>query len=162
MDRPLTKILTIYFFASILISTLIGINYGDRLVYLAKATEYINLIFALMAASVFSVASIVGDPSKLRGNWHLSEQTAKQALIDIKLLFYFFWLCIFTIAFSIFAEIERCTPKDYSCKHPFGIYRAFFGLSTFGLMMSLTIPVLMFKIHEESLNSEIESRKLGK
>ncbi len=130
---------------------------GDVLRESDKPAEYIGVTFSILAASLFAVVSIVGDPSMLlSGNWRVGWESAKQTQRDLQKFNYLFLWYLITLGLLVFSEIvEYAAWLDLYFVHNI---LAFFA--TFGFVVSFGLPFELQAIQRQRLEQEIRQRKV--
>src|SRR3990167_6350659 len=74
----------IFLGAASAISIVAGIYLGDVIRLSEKPSEYIGVTFSILAATLFAVVSIIGDPGMLMpGNWRVGWESARSIQADL-------------------------------------------------------------------------------
>ena len=122
-----------------------------------KPSEYIGLIFSVLAASLFAVISIISDPSfLLPGNWRGSWEQAKHIQLRLFQLINLFILYLIVLALLVISEIIEA--KQLACLY--FIHDVFAFVAVFSFCMSLFwLPFEIVKIQKRRLEQEIMYRK---
>ncbi|WP_299437852.1 hypothetical protein [uncultured Rhodospira sp.] len=143
---------------ALVISIWSGYYLGDSIRESEAPAAYIGLTFSVLAASLFAVVSIIGDPGMLLpGNWRVAWESAKQIQGDLQRFNALFLLYIVILGLLVFSEIVEA--KEWS--HLYFVHNIFAGMSTFGFIVSLALPGELARIQRERLDQEIRSRRQG-
>lgn len=146
----------IFLGVSLVISIVAGYYLGDVLRLSDKPSEYIGVTFSILAATLFAVISIIGDPSMLLpGNWRVGWESAKGIQSDLHRFNLLFLWYILTLGLLVASEIIEF--KGYSCLY--FVHNIFAFFVCFGFLVSLALPFALAKIQRERLDQEIEQRK---
>ncbi|WP_125182696.1 hypothetical protein [Minwuia thermotolerans] len=146
----------IYFFASLTVSVLAGYYWGDELRLSEKPSEYIGVTFSILAATLFAVISIVGDPSMLiPGNWRVAHENAKDIQKEIHSFNFLFILYILVLGLLVVTEIIEFASWDSY----YFVFNIFAGISTFAFLASFGLPFSLTRIQRDRLNQEIRNRR---
>ncbi|MCA0961972.1 hypothetical protein [Salipiger bermudensis] len=144
--------------AIVLIVPGIGVYFGmgDALRASEKPAEYIGVIYSILAASLFAVVSIVGDPSMLMpGNWRQAWQDAKDVQLRLMRLTYLFVLYLIVLALLVASEIiEHAKLESWYIVHDVFAY-----LATAAFLVSLWLPFEIKEIQILRLEQEIKARR---
>jgi hypothetical protein len=136
-------------------SAFIGYYIGEPLKESDKASEYIGLVFSILAASLFVVISIIGDPSMLLpGSWRAAYISAKQIQVSLQKWIALFWWYLVVLGLLVTTEIVK-TLETECFGWLFNVY-GFFAVS--GFFFSFPLPYVLAKIQRERLRQEIENR----
>lgn len=129
---------------------------GDVLRASEKPAEYIGVIYSILAASLFAVVSIVGDPSMLMpGNWRQAWQDAKDVQLRLMRLTYLFVLYLVVLALLVTGEIiEHAALESWYFVHDVFAY-----LATAAFLGSLWLPFEIKEIQILRLEQEIKARR---
>lgn len=135
---------------------LAGYYLGDTLRTSAKPSEFIGLTFSILAASLFAVVSIVGDPSMLLpGSWRLAWEGAKSIQARLQRLNLLFVWYLLTLGLLVASEIVKHQKWDsLDIVHS---VLAFFAV--FGFITSLALPFELQSIQRQRLEQEIHYRR---
>ena len=132
---------------------------GEALQSSDRASEYIGLIFSILAASLFATISIVGNPSMLvSASWKSSWKDAKAIQKRLKRLTYLFVLYLIVLALIVLSEIVKANELSQY----YSVYDYFAFASIFAFLLSLWLPFEMCSIQEKRLEDEIKLRKSKK
>jgi len=141
--------------ASIL-ATLVS-YYGQPLIHNnAQAISLITTVFSIIAGFLVAIIAITGDPALLPpGTWRAAEmerENIKRRLIRHKWLFILYLTTLCLVFFSLLIQKE-CPQVNIWIER---IY-LFFGVLAFTL--SVQLPSLLTKIHQERIDCVIEHRR---
>lgn len=136
-------------------SILAGIYLGDALRLSEKPSEYIGVTFSILAASLFAVISIIGDPSMvLPGNWRVGYESAKRIQGQIQIFNYLFVWYLLTLGLLVASEVIEA---EY-IESLYWIFNVFAGFSVFGFLISLSVPFMLSRIQKDRLEEEVRFR----
>lgn len=146
----------ILFVAAIAVGVVVGYFWGDEVRLSDRPSEYIGLTFSILAASLFAVVSILGDPSMVMpGSWRAAWLNAKEIQGDLQRLNYLFVLYILVLGLLVVTEIiEHANWNKF-----FFFHNIFAGLAAFAFVFSLALPFELAAIQRARLQSEINQRK---
>lgn len=135
---------------------LVLLGAGDALRESDRPSEYIGLIYSILAASLFATISIVGDPSMLlAGGWRGAWRAAKGIQLRLLRLTYLFVLYLVVLALLVACEvIEFKKLEDYYFMHDI-----FAFTSALAFILSLWLPFEIKEIQITRLEQEISGRK---
>lgn len=142
--------------AIIFVCSLAGYFVGEPLRISEKPSEYIAVLFSILAASVFAVISIVGDPIMLLpGGRRIAWENAKSIQIELQKLNDTFTLHILTLLLLIVSEIVEamCWERFYF------LYNVLAFSASLGFLLTFSLPHRLSKIQRDRLDREIRSRK---
>jgi hypothetical protein len=129
---------------------------GEALRSSEKPSEYIGLVYSILAASLFATISILGDPGNLvRGGWRTAWEQAKVVQIRLLRLTYLFVLYLIVLGLLVFSEIVEAKKIT----ELYIVHDAFAWLSIAAFLCSLWLPFEMKDIQIERLEQEISNRK---
>lgn len=135
---------------------LCNLGLGDWLRQSEKPSEYIGVTFSILAATLFAVISIVGDPSMiLAGSWKTAWNSAKEIQIRLVRLKYLFLLYLVVLTLLIATEIV----KFMKFVEFYWVYDVFGWMTVFSLIASYWLPFEIVQIQTQRLNDEITARK---
>ncbi|WP_173485856.1 MULTISPECIES: hypothetical protein [unclassified Aliiroseovarius] len=140
----------------VLPSVAVYLGAGEALRVSEKPSEYIGLIFSILAASLFATVSILGDPSNLiRGGWRTAWEQAKDVQFRLMRLTYLFVLYMFVLVLLVVSEVieAKCLVSFYWVH---GLF-AWFSIAAF--LLSIWLPFEVKNIQVSRLEQEIENRK---
>lgn len=152
------KKISLLFVALAVPSLAVYMGAGEALRVSEKPSEYIGLIFSVLAASLFATVSIVGDPGNLmRGGWRAAWEEAKSVQLRLMRLTYLFILYLIVLAFLVLSEIieAMCLSSWY------WVHSVFAWLSILAFIWSLWLPFEIKNIQVSRLEREIKNRKSG-
>lgn len=121
----------------------------------SQISQYVATILSILAASLFAVISILGDPSMLLGgNARVAWESAKDIQQDIQVFKYLFLLYIVTLGLLVFSAIsnEAGIGIFYLVKYAY-TFCAFFSF-----LVSLSLPFQFAAIQKSRLADEIDER----
>lgn len=143
------------FTLSVVSSAVVGFFSGEPLRLSPVASEYIGLLFSILAASVFAVVSIVGDPSMLLpGRRRLAWESAEAIQIQIQKLSVVFSVHLIVLLLLVISEIVRA----HNFANFYWVFNLLGGLATLGFLLSFGLPFELGAIQRERLRSEIAKR----
>lgn len=153
--KPRIKNILFLIFAFIF-SAFVGWKTGGILVISEKPSEYIGLIFSILAASIFAIITIISDPSMLMsGSWRTAWENAKKVQEDIFGFNYLFLSYLITLGLLVVSEMI----KAVSAEQFYFIFNIFSGVATFSFLWSFRIPFVLWDIQKKRLEQEINARK---
>lgn len=128
---------------------------GDALRLSEKPSEYIGLVFSILAASLFAVVSIVGDPGMLASGptkeaW-VNARELRRELAQFNALFVWY---LITLALLVISEVVEHAKIE--CL--FWTFHVFAFCSISGFILSLALPFEFSRIQKRRLEQEIDSR----
>ena len=134
----------------------VWLGVGDALRVSEKPSEYIGLTYSILAASLFALISIVGDPSMLLpGNWRMAWQSAKDVQLRLMRLTYLFVLYLVVLFLLVFSELIDFKKIE----ELYFVHDVFGFLSIFAFLVSLWLPFEVRQIQIARLEQEIRDRK---
>lgn len=143
------------FGAILLISILTAWLFGTDLQQAEKASEYIGVVFSILAASLLAVVSILSSPNMIvsptaRHAWEAAKEVQREIF---QFNFLFFWYLL-TLGLLVISEIVNKSKweKFYCLNHVF----LFFATS--GFLVSFFVPGEFARIQQRRLEQEISSR----
>jgi NADH:ubiquinone oxidoreductase subunit 5 (subunit L)/multisubunit Na+/H+ antiporter MnhA subunit len=146
----------LFFLLALIVALVSSYFIGDSLRDAEKPSEYIGVTFSILAASLFAVVSIIGDPSMLLpGNWRVGWESAKNIQNKLQRLNLLFLWYVTTLGLLVFTEIVE--HQKWACLYFFHYVFAFF--SVFGFIVSLALPFELARIQRDRLGEEIQRRK---
>jgi len=133
--------------------------FGKELRLSEKPSEYIGLTFSILAASLFAVVSIVGDPSMLLpGNWRVGWESAKSIQAQLHRLNLLFLWYVVTLGLLVVSEVI-----DYAkWTNFYFVFNILAFFSAFGFVISFALPFELSRIQRDRLEQEINQRKSGR
>lgn len=145
--------------AIVLSGTATYLGLGDILRESQKPSEFIGLAFSILAASLFAVVSIVGDPSMLLSNsWKGAWTKAKLIQVRLLKLIYLFVVYLVVLFLLVVTEIV----EHLQLVHWYFIHDVFAFLVSFAFLLSLRLPFEIKEIQIERMENEIAARKSSK
>jgi hypothetical protein len=131
---------------------------GEALRLSEKPSEYIGLVFSVLAASLFATVSIVGDPGNLmRGSWRNAWEGAKGIQLRLMRLTYLFVLYLLVLALLVLSEVVEANEMiSY-----YFIHDLFAWSAILAFIWSLWLPFEIRNIQVSRLEAEINNRKSG-
>jgi len=141
---------------AVAVGLVVGIFWGEEIRLSDRASEYIGLTFSILAASLFAVVSILGDPGMLMsGSWRAAWLNAKEIQGNLQRLNYLFVIYIVILGLLVVTEIiESARWNEY-----YFVHNIFAGLSAFAFVCSLALPFELSSIQRARLEAEIKERK---
>lgn len=153
-EISITKIL--FFIAVAAVSVACSYFFSDSLRLSEKPSEYIAAVFSILAASLFAVISIVGDPSMmLPGNARIAWESAKLIQSDLQRFNYLFLWYLLTLGLLVVSEIV----DHQKAESLYWIFNIFTFFSCFGFLMSLALPFEFAQIQRSRLQQEFDTRR---
>lgn len=156
--RKISKKRLMLLLTYVVVSIIVGYFWGEPLRLSEKPSEYIGLLFSILAASIFAVVSIIGDPSMLLpGTRRLAWESALAIQSQIQRLNVIFFLQILTLALLIVTELV----ESMQWGNFYWVFNILAGLATFCFLLSLSLPFELGAIQRDRLKREIEVRNNG-
>lgn len=153
MDRKRTIYITIAIAISLL-SSFYGAPYIDQS---ASAISSIIDIYAILAAVLVAVISIIGDPAMLiPGGWRVGHVHAQQIQRRIGRFSHLFLLYILTLMFAVISIVA----KDNQLIYRHILYYLLTFLASFSFILSLPLPYTLMKIQKDRMDEIVRKRKL--
>lgn len=145
-----------FFVVVLLISLVISYFFSCDLMASENASEFIGVIFSILAASLFAVISIIGDPSMLlpggaRSAW-VSAKDIQREIQQFNLLFILYLIVLGLL-------VVCAVVKDNKEEKFFWLFHLLTFFSCFGFLVSLAIPFSLAGIQRRRLEQEIQSRR---
>ncbi|CAD0185806.1 hypothetical protein RUESEDTHA_02706 [Ruegeria sp. THAF57] len=140
-------------------SVAVYLGAGEALRVSEKPSEYIGLIFSILAASLFATVSILGDPGNLiRGGWRTAWEGAKGVQFRLMRLTYLFVLYMAVLFLLVVTEVieAKCLTGLY------WVHGVFAWLSIAAFIMSMWLPFEIKNIQVSRLEQEISYRKAAR
>jgi len=129
---------------------------GDVLRQSEKPSEYIGLVFSILAASTFAIISILGDPGNLlRGGWRSGWEQANAVQLRLLRMTWLFVFYMIVLALLILSEMI----ESRNWESLFWVHDIFAGSSFFAFIISLGLPFELKQIQSKRLEREIKDRK---
>lgn len=129
---------------------------GPPLAMSSSAVSAIIDVFAILAAVLVAVISIIGDPSMLiPGSWRIGYVHAEQIQLRIARFSYLFLLYILTLLNCVIAMMAKDSEWNMS-------YEVFFSLSflsSWSFLLSIPLPFSLMGIQRDRMKEVIKSRK---
>lgn len=145
----------LYYVLLIVLSIVVGWFAGDPLMASEKPSEYIGLMFSILAATIFAVVSIIGDPSMLLpGSRRLAWENALHIQSQIQKLNVVFTLQVLTLFLLVVTEMVEFMKWS----HFYWTYKVLGGLAFFCFVVSLGLPFELGRIQRDRLRQEISNR----
>lgn len=120
-----------------------------------KPSEYIAVIFSILAASLFAVIAIVGDPSMLLpGGARVGWESAKVIQADLQRFNHLFLWYLLTLGLLVVCEII----KSEGLKNFYWLYSVYAFFAAFGFLASLALPYEFSRVQKMRLVQEIDAR----
>lgn len=140
---------------ALVFSIFVGNWSGDYLRLTEKPSEYIGLLYSILAAAVFAVVSIVGDPSMLLpGNRRIAWESAKAIQSQIQRLNVVFSIQIVTLLLLVVTEvIEGMAWVSF-----YWVFKLLGFFATLGFIFSFGLPYELARIQRQRLSQEIKVR----
>lgn len=137
-------------------SAAVYLGLGEALRISEKPSEYIGLVFSILAASLFAIISIVGDPGMLLpGSWRGAWEQAKDVQLRLLRLTYLFVLYLIVLGLLVASEIvEAKQLASLYIVHDMFAYAAILAF-----MLSLWLPFEIKDIQIQRLQQEIDARR---
>ncbi|MER9854146.1 MULTISPECIES: hypothetical protein [unclassified Mesorhizobium] len=155
MDHKRSYGRLVFLIVSALIALVAAYYGGDVVRESEKPSEYIGLVFSILAASLFAVVSIIGDPSMLLpGNSRTAWENAKVIQADLREFNYLFIIYLSTLGLLVFSEIIEYKKLD----NFYFIHNIFVFFAVFGFLISLALPFALSAIQKSRLENEIKAR----
>lgn len=129
---------------------------GEALRVSEKPSEYIGLVFSILAASLFAIISIVGDPGMLLpGSWRGAWEQAKDVQLRLLRLTYLFVLYLIVLGLLVASEVVEAKQLcDWYFLHDLLAYTAILAF-----ILSLWLPFEIKDIQIKRLQQEIDARR---
>ena len=154
MDRDISY-KKIGFLALAFIASTPGIFIGEYLQQSAEVLGYIVSILSILAAALFAVISIVGDPSMLlSGNRRRARQSASSLQIRLQVFNHLFTAYLITLAAIVCAGFLEHVESNFTCY----FYGAVGYLVVFCFICSLSVPYSLASLQRVRMSDEIKSR----
>lgn len=132
---------------------------GEAIRTSEKPAEYIGLIYSILAASLFAIISILGDPGNLlRGGWRSAWEQAKSVQFRLMRLTYLFVLYMLVLGLLVLTEIIEAEAITWM----YWLHCVFAWLSIAAFIASLWLPFEIKNIQISRLEHEIAIRKKAK
>lgn len=152
MDRKRT----IYIFLAAIISLLVSFYGAPSLEKTTNTISSIIDIYAILAAVLVAVISIIGDPAMLiPGGWRVGHVHAQQIQRRIGRFSHLFLLYIVTLMLAIMTM----TAKDNQSDIRNALYFGFTFMASFSFILSLPLPYTLMKIQKDRMEEIIRKRK---
>lgn len=149
----------VFLVGAVAISTAAGYYLGDVLRLSEKPAEYIGVTFSILAASLFAVVSIIGDPGMLLpGSWRVGWESAKAIQSDLQRFNLLFLWYVLTLGLLVFSEIV----EHANWTNLYFIHNMFAFFAAFGFIVSLALPFELSRIQRDRLEQEIKHRRGSK
>ena len=134
-----------------------SLGLGDVLSTAHKPSEYIGLIFSILAASLFAVISIISDPGLiLPGNWRGAWEQAKDIQLRALRFISIFRLYLVVLGLLVSSEVVKSTK--WISMYLVHDFLAFFAVFAFCLSF-FWLPIELADIQKLRLEREISSRR---
>lgn len=141
--------------AILAISIIGGYFLGDHVRASEKPSEYIAVIFSILAASLFAVISIVGDPGMLiSGSAKKAWQNARELQKELYKFYYLFYLYLITLGLLVASELAEHAGW---CRL-YWLSNLFTGCAIAGFLLSFRLPADFKALQKRRLEQEINSR----
>lgn len=139
----------------VILSAAFGWLTGDIFRTSEDVASHIGVIFSILAASLFAVISIVGDPSMLlSGNRRVAWASAKGLQRRIQRYNFLFVLYILTLGLLVIAELIETAQ----CQDLYFIYHILSFMTSLCFLCSLTIGYGLSKLQRDRMENEVAGR----
>jgi predicted membrane channel-forming protein YqfA (hemolysin III family) len=120
-----------------------------------KPAEYIGVVFSILAASLFAVVSIIGDPGMIMpGSSRHAWVSAKEIQNELQKFNYLFIWYLLTLGLLVASElVEHAEMAGF-----YWVINVFVFFSVFGFLISLFVPSEFARIQRRRLQQEIDAR----
>ncbi|NMG39898.1 hypothetical protein GRZ55_11650 [Chelativorans sp. ZYF759] len=123
-----------------------------------KPSEYIAVIFSILAAALFAVIAIIGDPSMLLpGGVRVGWESAKSIQANLQKFNHLFLLYLCTLGLLVICEIVKSEKADSF----YWLYYVYTFFASFGFIASLALPYELSRVQSQRLAEEIDARSRG-
>lgn len=154
-DRPVSKKRAAILILVIIASLVGGYFLGDDVRIAEKPAEYVGLIFSILAASLFAVISIVGDPSMIvSGSTRTAWVNAKEVQKELHKFNFLFYVYLITLGLLVASELAEYAKFEKF----YWLTNVFTGFAIGGFLWSLTLPSDFMNLQKRRLQQEIDSR----
>ncbi len=132
-----------------------GYEFGDAIRLAEKPSEYIAVIFSILAAALFAVVAIVGDtgmlaPGSTAKAWVNARETQKELH---KLNFLFFVVPHHARLLVVSEIIEFNNAEDW-----YWLTRVYAGAAIWGFLLSFGLPIDFMALQKRRMEQEIANR----
>jgi len=147
----------IYLLICLTLSVYLAITgFGSRLAFSENGFERVGLIFSVMTASLITTMSIVGVESHPNDLWANIWRLGKLNLSRLAYLIVLFFLFMLSLALIVFYETTQFNITNVIILWILGF------LIPFSFLVSLPIPIVLFKIKSEQMNKRVDKARKKK
>lgn len=133
--------------------------FGDEIRNAEKPSEYIAVIFSILAASLFAVISIVGDPGMLASGSQASAWVnAREIQKELHRFNILFFIYLITLGLLVASEVIEFAEWEGW----YWLTDVYAGCAIAGFLMSFSLPVDFMSLQRRRLEQEIKSRSNGR
>ena len=134
----------------------VWLGIGDGLRVSEKPSEYIGVTYSILAASLFAIVAIVGDPSMLMtGGWKDAWTDARNIQHRLLRLLNLFVLYLLVLGLLVVTEIVDFSETESW----YGLFDVFGFLVVYSFIWSLWLPFEIRNILITRLEHEIRARR---
>jgi drug/metabolite transporter (DMT)-like permease len=145
----------VFFVVVVALSIAGGYYLGDDIRAAEKPNEYIAVIFSILAASLFAVVSIVGDPGMLpSGSSATAWTNARELQKQLHVFNGLFLLYIFTLGLLVASEVIEHAKWEWL----YWVTNVYAGFAIAGFLMSFALPFDFMALQERRMEQEINLR----
>lgn len=141
--------------AILIVSGYAGYYLADEFRASEKPAEYIGVVFSILAASLFAVVSIIGDPGMIMpGSSRHAWESAKEIQKNLQSFNYLFIWYLITLGLLVATElIEYAQWANF-----YWLTNIFVFFAVSGFLFSLFVPSEFARIQKRRLEQEIDAR----
>lgn len=137
------------------VSTMGGYFFGDAIRLAEKPNEYIAVIFSILAASLFAVVSIIGDPGMLpSGSSSAAWVNARDIQRQLHRFNGLFLLYLVTLGLLVVSEVIESSKWEAW----YWVTDVYAGLAIGGFLLSFALPFDFMALQKRRLEQEIQLR----
>ncbi|WP_430254212.1 hypothetical protein [Neorhizobium sp. DAR64872/K0K18] len=157
--RKISKRRIAFIAVTVIASVAGGYFFGDAIRAAEKPNEYIAVVFSILAASLFAVVSIVGDPGMLpSGSTSAAWVNARDLQKQLHRFNGLFFLYLITLGLLVVSEVIESSKWEKW----YWVTDVYAGLAIGGFLLSFALPFDFMALQRRRLEQEIEMRSRGR
>lgn len=146
----------IYIVLSFAAAIPVGLFGGQYLYSANTAVSSLIDVFAILAAVLVAVISIIGDPAMLLpGGWRVGYVHAQEIQGRIARFSHLFFVYILTLATAIVAIVVKDSQVSWASH----VFQLLAGMAAFSFLLSVPLPYVLMSIQTERMKEAVKKRK---
>lgn len=154
-NETASKTRLVFYVVTLAIAMYGGYELGEPVRLAEKPAEYVAVIFSILAAALFAVVAIVGDPGMLApGSTASAWVNAREIQKELHKLNFLFFIYLTTLGLLVASEIAESSGADSW----YWLTNVFAGFAIWGFLLSFGLPIDFMSLQKRRLEQEISSR----